>query len=219
MNYPFKISSPRDALDHFKEAFVSFIHTLSSLDWHRSSHRAAQLHRVIPWSLSILHIYSPKDLAERVSSTLDTSGIANPFSVADQNPDVDLFAGMKKKKKKVVALEPEDAPSPAAAEATPEPEPAPSAPAPIAQEEPLAEPSAPAPADDGVPDDSADLFADMKKKKKKKKEIPMDLVGVVSSRSALSRVTGLRLIGADGRTGMEPRVRARLRQLHQTGST
>ena len=100
-------------------------------------------------------------------------------AVAD--PDVDLFAGMKKKKKKQVALDvgdspsaPSDAPESPAPAATEESAPTP---APITKkgdkfgnEEPEAE--APAP----VADEGAELFGDLKKKKKKKKEIPLDLV-------------------------------------------
>ena len=99
------------------------------------------------------------------------------------DPDVDLFAGMKKKKKKQVALDVEDSPlapteatdssAPAAAAAE---EPAPT-PAPIQKkgdkfgnEEPEAEAAAP------VADEGAELFGDLKKKKKKKKDIPLDLV-------------------------------------------
>ena len=113
------------------------------------------------------------------------------------DPEVDLFAGMKKKKKKQVVMDdtPEPAPEPAVAEAPQavvEPTPEPAAPiAPPAVVE-VAEPEADLPEDSsGVAtpaeeiqpaEDGGDLFADMKKKKKKKKkEIPMDLVSGVSA--------------------------------------
>ena len=106
--------------------------------------------------------------------------------VAD--PEVDLFAGMKKKKKKQVVLDVEET-SPAPVE-SPVVEEAPAKPATV--EEPSA-PAIPAPAplvdeaagsgaatpvdgDKAADAADADLFADMKKKKKKKKEIPLDLV-------------------------------------------
>jgi translation initiation factor 2 subunit 2 len=84
-------------------------------------------------------------------------------------PDVDLFAGMKKKsKKKQVALDLGDS-APATEESA--------EPAPLTKtgdkfgnetiEEPAAEP---------VADEGAELFGDLKKKKKKKKDIPLDLV-------------------------------------------
>ncbi|CAK9785870.1 hypothetical protein CC85DRAFT_288862 [Cutaneotrichosporon oleaginosum] len=80
------------------------------------------------------------------------------------DPVVDAFAGMKKKKKKVVALDLDETPAPAA---------------------PVAEPSAaatgastPEPAAEDKPaEDAGDMFADLKKKKKKKKDIPLDLDG------------------------------------------
>ena len=108
-----------------------------------------------------------------------TSTTYTDKAVAD--PDVDLFAGMKKKKKKQVALDVGDSPS--------APTDAPDSPAPAAAEEsaptpaPITkkgdkfgneEPEAEAPAP--VADEGAELFGDLKKKKKKKKEIPLDLV-------------------------------------------
>jgi translation initiation factor 2 subunit 2 len=95
--------------------------------------------------------------------------------VAD--PEVDLFAGMKKKKKKQVAMDLGDsvpaeehadtsAPAPDASEPIPPP---------AAIETEAAQPDAEAPAEP-VADDGAELFGDLKKKKKKKKEIPLDLV-------------------------------------------
>lgn len=90
-------------------------------------------------------------------------------TVAD--PEVDLFAGMKKKKKKVVQDLPVDdaAPSPAAAE----PEAAPAA-ADVDAE--TSGSAAAPPADAAVEGDGAEMFADLKKKKKKKKEMPADIV-------------------------------------------
>jgi translation initiation factor 2 subunit 2 len=90
--------------------------------------------------------------------------------VAD--PEVDLFAGMKKKKKKAVALDLDEVPA-STDTAVPEP------PSPVASktEEAPAESSEVAPVESDKPaEDGGDLFADMKKKKKKKKEIPLDLV-------------------------------------------
>ncbi|RSH77489.1 uncharacterized protein EHS24_003466 [Apiotrichum porosum] len=81
-------------------------------------------------------------------------------SMAD--PDVDLFAGMKKKKKKVAAADVDETPAPVAEASTPEPA--------------VAEASTPEPAAEAQPaEDAGDLFADLKKKKKKKKDIPLDL--------------------------------------------
>lgn len=111
-------------------------------------------------------------------------------SVAD--PEVDLFAGMKKKKKKQVALElgdsvpaeeqTETAPASAStketsAETAPPPPAAIETPKTEKVDEPVADAAAPA-NDAGVDGEGGDLFADMKKKKKKKKEIPLDLVSV-----------------------------------------
>lgn len=96
------------------------------------------------------------------------------------DPDVDLFAGMKKKKKKQVALDVGDSPSapsdapdspaPAVAEEAPTPAPITKKGDKFGNEDP--EEEAPAP----VADEGAELFGDLKKKKKKKKEIPLDLV-------------------------------------------
>ena len=103
-------------------------------------------------------------------------------SVAD--PEVDLFAGMKKKKKKQVAADVDDAPSASTTSAFVEPTSAPVAEvAPVAQAAPVVEAAAgsgAAPPVDGdkVAEDGADLFGDMKKKKKKKKEMPLDLVSL-----------------------------------------
>jgi translation initiation factor 2 subunit 2 len=106
--------------------------------------------------------------------------------VAD--PEVDLFAGMKKKKKKQVVLDTEESsPAPAATEEKSEQPAATSAPAPAEAaaaapvEETKQDESAevPAPATDGAEGEGGDLFADMKKKKKKKKEIPLDLVSAL----------------------------------------
>lgn len=78
------------------------------------------------------------------------------------DPDVDLFAGMKKKKKKVAAADVDETPAPVAEASTPEPA--------------VAEASTPEPAAEAQPaEDAGDLFADLKKKKKKKKDIPLDL--------------------------------------------
>lgn len=85
--------------------------------------------------------------------------------MAEAQPDVDLFAGMKKKKKKTVTLDVEDgAPEAQAVEAESSAAPAADEPAPAA--------------DDAEAADGGDMFADLKKKKKKKKEIPLDLVRV-----------------------------------------
>ena len=89
------------------------------------------------------------------------------------DPEVDLFAGMKKKKKKQVQLDVEES-APAAEESTPveaEPTASTSTPAPVEPVESQA-----APADEPPAEDGGDLFADLKKKKKKKKELPADLV-------------------------------------------
>jgi translation initiation factor 2 subunit 2 len=95
-------------------------------------------------------------------------------SVAD--PEVDLFAGMKKKKKKVVDADTE--------EATPEPEKVAAPPVEGTKAAPLESSgnnqtlTVDAPVEEDKPaEDAGDMFADLKKKKKKKKEIPMDLVG------------------------------------------
>jgi translation initiation factor 2 subunit 2 len=120
-----------------------------------------------PWALSVLPLTHP---------------------VAD--PEVDLFAGMKKKKKKQVALDVEETvpevaesvPAPAAAPA-PTPAPVPAAAAPAAVEEKADSGVAtPVEGEAGVPaEEGADLFADLKKKKKKKKELPLDLVGAFTT--------------------------------------
>lgn len=106
----------------------------------------------------------------------------DPANSPVADPEVDLFAGMKKKKKKVAAVDPADAETTAGAAPTPTGEVS----RPAGQnafgndEEPEAAPAAaPAAEEAGVsaPADGEDLFADMKKKKKKpKKEIPADLV-------------------------------------------
>ncbi|KAL7424865.1 translation initiation factor eIF-2 beta subunit [Cryptotrichosporon argae] len=96
------------------------------------------------------------------------------------DPEVDLFAGMKKKKKKVVAANVEESPAPAApAEEPASPTPAPVERAPEPTPAPAPEPSAEPSAEDG-----GDLFADLKKKKKKKKEIPLDLETAVPAEGA-----------------------------------
>ena len=104
------------------------------------------------------------------------------------DPEVDLFAGMKKKKKKQVALDVEQQVEPTSA----------AAPEPVAESaaEPVAEPiaaasgsSTPAEADKPA-EDSGDLFADLKKKKKKKKEIPAD-VALDGAAPATTTVDGL----------------------------
>lgn len=93
------------------------------------------------------------------------------------DPEVDLFAGMKKKKKKQVVLDTEEPTQ--EVEATPEPStstPA-AAPAISAPVEDEAGSGAATPAEGDKPaEDGGDLFADLKKKKKKKKDIPLDLV-------------------------------------------
>ena len=97
------------------------------------------------------------------------------------DPEVDLFAGMKKKKKKQVTVdveEPGSIPSPAPeAESETPPEVSPAAPTAQPELNEKVEMAVATPNDGGQVDgDGADLFADMKKKKKKKKEIPLDLV-------------------------------------------
>jgi translation initiation factor 2 subunit 2 len=95
--------------------------------------------------------------------------------VAD--PEVDLFAGMKKKKKKQVAMDLGDS-VPAEEHvdtSAPAPEATESAPVPAGVETNATE-SLPEIASEPVADDGAELFGDLKKKKKKKKEIPLDLV-------------------------------------------
>jgi translation initiation factor 2 subunit 2 len=100
--------------------------------------------------------------------------------VAD--PEVDLFAGMKKKKKKQVTLDVEDQEqAPAPVEAASQPtvvEEARAAPA--AEENGVSGTATPVEADKPA-EDGGDLFADLKKKKKKKKDIPADLVSVRES--------------------------------------
>ena len=104
-----------------------------------------------------------------------------PAHIAVADPEVDLFAGMKKKKKKVVAIDLDDAPPPIATEPTPEPVDTLEKTGPAtAVESPQQDDDANAPIADEAPVDEADLFADMKKKKKKKKEIPLDLVSSAS---------------------------------------
>ena len=110
------------------------------------------------------------------------------MTVAD--PEVDLFAGMKKKKKKQVVLDDTPEPESTAPEPAPvvdsRPEPV-AAPAPavaaleLQEDAPEGSSGVATPAEGVQPvEDGGDLFADMKKKKKKKKEIPLDLVsGVV----------------------------------------
>lgn len=100
------------------------------------------------------------------------------------DPNVDLFAGMKKKsKKKQVALdlgdeEQAEAPAPASASAPAAEEDAP-APAPIQKKgDKFGNEEEEAPATEPVAGDGAELFGDLKKKKKKKKDIPLDLVRV-----------------------------------------
>ncbi|KAL1409471.1 translation initiation factor eIF-2 beta subunit [Vanrija albida] len=95
------------------------------------------------------------------------------------DPEVDLFAGMKKKKKKVAVVDAEDAAPVAAADE------APAAPAKAVEEPVAASSSTPEPAADAAPaEDAGDLFADLKKKKKKKKEIALDLDGAEPEPSA-----------------------------------
>jgi translation initiation factor 2 subunit 2 len=99
--------------------------------------------------------------------------------VAD--PEVDLFAGMKKKKKKQVVLDVEDTPIPAAEAHVAELE-APKAAAPEVPPEDHVESGAATPVESAAPaEDGADLFADMKKKKKKKKDLPLELVSGANS--------------------------------------
>lgn len=119
---------------------------------------------------------SPREMDQDTPPRTDTT-----ITVAD--PEVDLFAGMKKKKKKQVALDLGDSvPAEEHAEkAAPAPEEESAAPPPAAIETPAtgddsgaAEPAAAA--GDAPAEDGGDLFADLKKKKKKKKDIPLDLV-------------------------------------------
>ncbi|ORY35001.1 domain found in IF2B/IF5-domain-containing protein [Naematelia encephala] len=90
------------------------------------------------------------------------------------DPEVDLFAGMKKKKKKQVTLDVEEPTPSTEVEAEPTPAAA-AAPSPVVDATPTATDDT-APVDGDKPaEDGGDLFADMKKKKKKKKDIPLDL--------------------------------------------
>lgn len=126
------------------------------------------------YSLEHLHVISQKVCSKDLSLSWVT--LLTHLRLVD--PNVDLFAGMKKKKKKVTVADTEETLEPSSAPAVETP--APAAAAPDAEAE--AETVAPAPVATPEPsaeqpvEDSGDLFADLKKKKKKKKDIPLDLV-------------------------------------------